>query len=153
MTFRYAAIVTALVVLALPLPAQKSNIRADDNPEAVESAKRFELELCDLIVRGDWNRYASRLTDDYTRIQAGNVQNKEEVLKEFRTSSTRTISMVPEQMDVRIYGDTAIMIIQVRLREQAPDGHEIDHRGRAAKMFIRRNGKWLLAQLTASPLP
>lgn len=152
MTFRNAAILTTLAVLALPSHAQKSNIHADNNPEAVESVKKFELELCDLIVRGEWDAYASHLTDDYVRVLPGKIQSKEEVLTEFHTSSTRTISMVPEQMDVRIYGDTAIMIIQLRSREQTLDGHTIDHRGRPAKVFIRRNGKWFLAQLTGSPL-
>ncbi len=152
MTFRYVKIVTTLAVLALPAPTQKSNIRADNNPEVVESVKKFELELCDLIVRGEWDAYASRLTDDYVRILPDKIQSKEEVLNEFRTSNTKTISMVPEQMDVRIYGDTAIMIIQLRSREQTPDGHTIDHRGRAAKVFVRRSGRWFLAQLTGSPL-
>jgi len=152
MTFRYAAIATAIAVLAFPSTAQKSNTRADNNPEAVESVKKFELELCDLIVRGEWDAYASRLTDDYVRILPGKMQSKEEVLKEFRTSNTKTISMVPEQMDVRIYGDAAVMIIQLRFREQTPDGHETDQRGRPTKLFIRRDGRWFLAQLTASPL-
>jgi ketosteroid isomerase-like protein len=67
-------------------------------------------------------------------------------------SDTKTILMVPEQMDVRIYGDTAIIIIQLRSRDQMPDGHTTDHRGSATKVFIRRNGKWFLAQLTGSPL-
>ncbi|PYU38558.1 MAG: hypothetical protein DMG54_29750 [Acidobacteria bacterium] len=96
--------------------------------------------------------YASRLTDDYVRILPGKIQSKEEVLNEFRKSNTKTISMVPEQMDVRIYGDTAIMIIQLRSREQTPDGHTIDHRGCPAKVFVRRSGRWFLAQLTGSPL-
>ena len=152
MTFRFVAIVTTLAVLTLPISAQKSNIRADDNSEAVESVKKFELELCDLIVRGEWDTYASRVTDDYIRILPGRIQNKEEVLKEFRTSSTKTISMVPEKVDVRIYGDTAIVIIQLRYRERTADEHVIDLRGRATKMFIRRNGRWFLAQLTGLPL-
>jgi len=76
-TFRYAAIVTTLAVLALPAPAQKSNIRADSDPKMVESVKKFELELCDLIVRGEWDAYASRLTDDYIRILPGKIQDKE----------------------------------------------------------------------------
>ena len=63
-------------------------------------------------------------------------QSKEEVLNEFRKSNTKTISMVPEQMDVRIYGDTAIMIIQLRSREQTPDGHTIDHRGRPERKCL-----------------
>jgi len=143
--------VTTLVVLALPAPAQKSNVRADNNPDAAESVKKFELELCDLIVRGEWDAYASRLTDDYIRILPDKIQSKEEVLNDFRTSNTKTIKMVPEQMDVRAYGDTAIVIIQVRSREQTADGHTVDLRGRATKVFVRRNGKWFLAQLTVSP--
>src|SRR5260221_3314200 len=123
MTFRYAIIVTAFAVLALPVPVQKSNVRADNSPEAVESIKKFELELCDLIVRGEWDAYASRLTDDYIRILPGKIQDKEEVLNEFRTSNAKTTSMVPERMDVRIYGETAIVIIRLRSREQTPDGH------------------------------
>jgi ketosteroid isomerase-like protein len=152
MSFRCVAIATAIAVLAFPAPAQKSNVRADNKPEAVESVKKFELELCDLIVRGEWDAYASRLTDDYIRVLPGKIQSKEEVLNEFRTSNTKTISMVPEQMDVRIYGDTAIMIIQLRSRERTADGQTIDRRGRPAKLFIRRNGKWFLAQLNGSPL-
>jgi len=152
MTFRFVAIVITLAVLTLPISAQKSNIRADNNSEAVESVKKFELELCDLIVRGEWDTYASRVTDDYIRILPGRIQNKEEVLKEFRTSSTKTISMVPEKVDVRIYGDTAIVIIELRYRERTADEHVIDLRGRATKMFIRRNGRWFLAQLTGLPL-
>jgi ketosteroid isomerase-like protein len=152
MTFRYVTIVTTLAVLALPAPAQKSNIHADNNPDVVESVKKFELELCDLIVRGEWEAYASRLTDDYFRILPGKIQNKKEVLNDFRALNAKTISMVPEQMDVRIYGDTAIMIIQLRSREQTPDGHAIDRLGRATKVFVRRNDKWFLAQLTGSPL-
>ena len=42
------------------------------------------------------------------------------MLNEFRTSNTKTISMIPEQTEVRISGDTAIMIIQLQSREQIP---------------------------------
>ena len=44
----------------------------------VESVKKFELELCDLVVRGEWDAYASRLTDDYIRILPGKIQDKED---------------------------------------------------------------------------
>jgi hypothetical protein len=79
MKIRYVTTVTTLAVMALPAPAQKSNIRADNNPEVVESAKKFELELCDLIVRREWDAYASRLAEDYIRILPGKIQSKEEV--------------------------------------------------------------------------
>jgi ketosteroid isomerase-like protein len=141
-----------LAFLALSASAQNSNVRADTNPAAVESVKKFEIELCDLLVRGEWDSYARRLTDDYIRIAPGKIERKENVLREFRAAKVKTISMVPEQMDLRIYGDTAVMIIQLRFREQAPDGKTTDKLGRPTKVFVRRHGQWYLAQLVGSPL-
>jgi ketosteroid isomerase-like protein len=60
--------------------------------------------------------------------------------------------MVPEKMQVRIYGDTAIAIIDLRTRDRAPDGTVMESRGRATKVFLRRDGAWYLAQLSAMPL-
>lgn len=147
-----AATATLFAILALSASAQNSNVRADADPGAVESVKKFEIELCDLLVRGEWDSYASHLTDDYVRILPGKMQGKQDVLKEFRASNVKTISMVPEKMDVRIYGDTAVMIIQLRVREQAPDGKTTEKLGRPTKVFVRRNGHWYLAQLVGSPL-
>ena len=60
--------------------------------------------------------------------------------------------MVPEEMDVRIYGDTVVMIIQLRFRERAPDGKTTERLGQPTKVFVRRNGQWYLAQLVGLPL-
>jgi ketosteroid isomerase-like protein len=151
MPFRSAAIAT-FAFLALSASAQDSNVRADTDPAAVESVKKFEVELCDLLVRSQWDSYARHLTDDYVRITPGKIESKEDVLKEFRASHVKMISMVPEQMDVRIYGDTAVMIIRLRFREQTPDGKTTDKLGRPTKVFVRRQGQWYLAQLVVSPL-
>jgi ketosteroid isomerase-like protein len=147
-----AATAALLTVLALSASGQNSNVRADADPAAVESVKKFEIKLCDLLVRGEWDSYAGHLTDDYVRIIPGKIQGKEDVLNEFRSSNVKTISMVPEKMDVRIYGDTAVMIIQLRFRERAPDGKTTDKLGRPTKVFVRRHGQWYLAQLVGSPL-
>jgi len=152
MPVRSAALATLFAFVALSTSAQNSNIRADTDPSAVKSVKKFEIELCDLLVRGQWDSYARHLTDDYVRILRGTIEDKEGVLKEFHASNVKTISMVPEQMDVRIYGDTAVMIIQLRVREQTPDGKTTDMLGRPTKVFVRRHGQWYLAQLVVSPL-
>lgn len=152
MTVRLTATATLLALLALSAFAQNSKVRADTDPAATESLKKLELELCDLLVRGEWDAYARHLTDDYVRILPGAIEGKEDVLKDFRASNIKTISMVPERMGVRIYGDTAVMIIQLRYREQAPDGKTTDKLGRATKVFVRRHGQWYLAQLVGLPL-
>jgi len=140
-----------IVIVSTSVFAQNSGIQADTDAAAVESVKHLEVELCSLIVKGDWDDYSRQLTDDYVRIIAGQVENKDEVLKAFRASKTKTISMTPEKIDVRIYGDSAVLIIDMRTRDQAADGTAIEHRGKATKVFVRRNGRWYLAQLTGTP--
>jgi ketosteroid isomerase-like protein len=132
--------------------AQATNVRADDNPAAAEEIKKLEVDLCGMLVRGAWDSYAANLTDDYVRVLPGNIQSKQEVLAEFRASKERTISMVPERMDVRVYGDTAVALIHLRTRSQDADGKIVEHLGMPTKIFVRRNGKWYLAQLTGTPL-
>ena len=151
MNVRLTATATLMALLAISAFAQNSNVHADNDPAGAESLKKFELKLCDLLVRGEWDSYARLVTDDYVRILPGAIEDKEAVLRDFRTSSVKTISMAPEQMDVRIYGDTAVMIIQLRFREQAADGTTTDKLGRATKVFVRRHGEWYLAQLVGCP--
>jgi len=152
MRFRSSVTAFLFTFLVLSASAQNSDVRADADPVGVEAVKKLEIELCDLLVRGEWGSYARHLTDDYVRVISGKMQGKEDVLKEFRASNVKTISMVPERMDVRIYDDTAVMIIQLRFRDQAPDGKITDGLGRATKVFVRRHGQWYLAQLVGSPL-
>jgi ketosteroid isomerase-like protein len=145
-------ILVAMLFLTLARTlAQNTGVRAEDDPAAVVAVEKLEHELCDLIVRGEWQKYESNLADDYVRVLPGRVQNKAEALEEFRTSQMRTIAMIPEVMRTRIYGDTAVVIIDLSTRDRAPDGRVIEQRGRATKVFVRRNGRWYLAQLSGSP--
>ena len=136
----------------VPASAQRSNVRSENHPATTLALEKLEVVLCDLLVRGEWQKYADNLADDYVRVLPGTMQNKQEVLQEFRDSKINTIAMIPEKMQTRIYGDSAVMIIDLLTRNRAPDGTVTESRGRATKVFVRRNGRWYLAQLTASPL-
>ena len=149
---RAVVVVLMVTVGVLDAAAQSSSIRADDNPSAVEAVRKLEVDLCGMLVRGEWDAYAANVTDDYVRILPGKVQTKQEVLDEFRTSKTKTILMTPEKVDVRVYGDTAVAIIHLRTRIQDGDGKITEQAGVPTKVFVRRNGRWYLAQLSGMPL-
>jgi ketosteroid isomerase-like protein len=140
----------ALLLSSFSVNAQISGIRADNDPTDVAAINELELLLCDLLVHGDWQRYATYLTDDYVRVLPGKIQSKAEVLDGMRVSPTKLISMIPEKVQVRIFGDTAIAIIDLATRHRAPDGTISESHGRPTKVFVRRNGRWYLAQLTTS---
>ena len=142
------AVLFVLVNSTSVLP-QASGVRADNPASEIETIKQLEIELCSLIVHGQWDDYARHVTDDYVRILAEKSQTKDEVLKEFRTSKTDMISMTPEKVDVRIYGDAAVVTIELRTRIRARNGKIAEMKGRGVKVFIRKNGKWYLAQLTS----
>lgn len=131
--------------------AQTSGIHAESDPAGVGAVIELELTLCDLLVRGDWRAYATHLTDDYVRVLPGKVQTKAEVLAGMRTSPGNLISMIPEKIQVRVFGDTAIAIIDLVTRQRTQDGAISERRGRPTKVFVRRNSRWYLAHLTTSP--
>jgi ketosteroid isomerase-like protein len=152
--------VTAVLLVATCVPgfaqrasaAQGSGVRADTDVAATGAVEKLEIELCGLLVRGEWQMYAANLTDDYVRVLPGKIQSKAEVLEEFRTSTEKTVAMTPEKMQTRIYGKTAVVIIDLLTRDRTPDGTITENRGRATKVFVRRNGRWYLAQLSGAPL-
>jgi ketosteroid isomerase-like protein len=148
------ALTIALAALLLPVGpagAQATGFRADRAPAAEAAISALERQLCQLLVRGDWDAYARHLTDDYVRVLPGKVQTKAEVLREFRGSGDRMITMVPEKIRTRVYGDAAIVMIDLYTRNRSPTGAITESRGRGIKVFVRRHGQWYLAQLTAAP--
>ena len=131
--------------------AQGSGVRADADAAAITAVEKLEIDLCGLLVGGEWQKYAANLTDDYVRVLPGKIQSKAEVLAEFRTSVEKTVAMIPEKIQTRIYGETAVVIIDLLTRDRKPNGTITENRDRATKVFVRRNGRWYLAQLSGSP--
>lgn len=149
---RVAIMLLAAHLLPSAVGAQISGIRADTDAASIAAVTDLEFQLCDLLVRGAWRSYATHLTDDYVRVLPGKVQGKAEVLDEIRTSRGKILSMTPEKIQVRMFGDTAIANIELVTRLATPDGAVVTNYLRPTKVFVRRHGRWYLAQLTASPV-
>lgn len=100
----------------------------------------LELELCGLLERGALDEYAGHLTPDYALTTAqGELQTREQALA-FCRKLGPGYKMTPDQMLVRVYGNTAILTARV----VGPNGGAGDH---MTKTFVRINGRWLLAAL------
>ncbi len=151
-TIHAAIALTFTLILLVPAAlAQNTNIHSKNDPKAVAAVEQLERELCVLLVRGDWDEYASHLAEDYVRVLPGRVQNKKEVIEEFRSSATKLTAKVPEKMQTRIYGDTAVVIIDLTTQIRGADGGIKESHGRATKVFVRQHGQWYLVQLTGNP--
>ncbi|HET6362127.1 MAG TPA: nuclear transport factor 2 family protein [Gemmatimonadota bacterium] len=134
----------AIVLLALagtPLRAQ-TVVHADGDSAAMAEIAALEYHLLDLLTRRDLEEYGTYLAEDYVRVNAGGrVDSKDSVLAQFRAGSgSRSASAIPSDLDVRIYGDTAILSFVLTLEREG----ELQQRNRLVKVFVRRDSRWIM---------
>ena len=126
----------------------KVTFKADNDTLAERQIKELEFLLVDLIAKGDIDTYATYLTDDYTRVAAnGVISTKEQALDGFRKSKGGG-KVMPHDLDVRIYGSTAIL--RAILDIEGNDGKK--RTSAITKVFINRNGKWYMASMQGTLL-
>ncbi len=136
-----ARVCIALLLMGSPLRAQPG-IHAGADSAATAEIEALEFQLIDLLERRDLDAYASHLAEDYVRVNAaGQVDSKESVLDRFRSDSGGNAwTSIPSDMHVRIYGDTAILSFVLTMER----GVEIARRSRLVKVFVRRDGRWIM---------
>lgn len=131
--------IALLLAAGSPLRAQ-SGVRADADSAAMAEIEVLEHHLIDLLEERDLDAYESYLAEDYMRVNAaGRVDSKESVLSQFRSASVGGTS-VPADLEVRVYGDTAILTFVLTI---GSDGETV-RRSRLVKVFVRRDGRWMM---------
>ena len=169
---------TLLTATARPI---LSAAQSSKGPPPLQDASAAETELRAVMderrkasLEGDTEKIASSLTDDYIQTDIGGyVQNKTTWLNEYFKPLAELIKAGKFRWDVfderdvqiRMYGDAAVVIGKVELKwsgaRPTPQHTWVadpDARASATlrftRVYIRRNGKWLLAALhNAVPLP
>jgi len=137
--FRSIFLMTAYLI---SVPAQTPSIKSDQDSVLIKQLTDLEFELNDLLAERNFDKYVAYLADDYIRISAdGKLQNKEQVIQQFKT--TQTGKAVPEILQIRIYGNTAVMTIHltITIEEQ---GKTSARESLLTKVFILRDGRWYM---------
>lgn len=135
---------TAIVVGLLTMcgVAWGAVLSADRNNAAEKEIKALELHLAKLLVARKFDEYERYLSTDYSRISpTGAVESREQVMKSFRTSAPGG-EMEPSQLEVKVYGDTAILTGKLAVTKAGAVRHS-----RFRKVFIRRGEQWFLVSL------
>ncbi len=142
-------LVILLASIFLPAFAQ-DGIRADANSAAEDEIMKLEADLAQMIVHDQWNQYAAHLMDDYAVADRnGAVQDKAAVLAELRSGKEKILDVAPEELKVRVYGDTAIVTGHFTL-VQRRNGRVDTFFARQTDVFLKRGGHWLLAASQAT---
>jgi uncharacterized protein DUF4440 len=141
-----AALLVLLFAALYPATAQEQpRLQNDDNPETVAEIKTLEVRLSALIVAGKWDEFAKSIASGYVRtIGEAKPENREQALATLRSGEPKVVAMIPEEMEVRLYGDAAILTAHLTLTARQ-DNRVRERHAWMTEVFIRRTSSWFLA--------
>jgi uncharacterized protein (TIGR02246 family) len=107
-------------------------------------------------LRGDGTSLREVLAEDFVGVgPRGFMLTKEQWLSRHETGSLGYESFALNEMQVRLYGDAAITVCRqsaVGVYEGENGRFGINEQFRATLVFVRQDGRWLLAGLQLSPI-
>ena len=109
---------------------------------AVEEVLALEHARNDAIQKGDAAALAAMTSDDYTFITIrGELRTKPEIVKGFATGSFHYDWRQISDLNVRIYGDTAV--VTGRASQKGVENRK-DYSGayKFTRVYVRQNGSW-----------
>lgn len=113
-----------------------------------------QSRIDDALVANDPQALAPLLTEDATRTGPGGViTSREEWLASMANGRIRYVSATRSDTSVRFTRDTAIVTGLVDIVVEKPDTGRVEEHNRYLRVFVKRDGRWLLAahQATAAP--
>src|SRR5438132_3218958 len=145
---------TLLVVAASSFAYGQTNAGPASGSAKVEQEIRtLEHEWFDSYVRG--NRAAfDRMVAENAVMTYGNgkVGNKSEAIAEIKAPADASYSLTSDDVQVRLYGDTAI--VTGRVTEKGTfNGRSLNSQSRYTDVWVRRNGRWQVVAAQSTRLP
>jgi uncharacterized protein (TIGR02246 family) len=111
-------------------------------PEVVAEVMAVERAWTQAHLQGDFTTLARLMAEDYVRIQPdGSVAGKAASLASY-VPEERTWELAEgDEYDVRVYGDTALVIGRWRARG-VNHGEHFDYAARFLSVYVKRDGQW-----------
>jgi len=148
-----------LVVLALAIPsliisAQTDQTKPTPSPAPARQTSPVEQELTkldremlDATVRNDQTLMQRVALERYVFINpVGGVQERGD------TQGPKIESIQTQDVQVRVHGDTAILIGHANVKGRFPDGPDISGPYRYMRVFVKQQGQWRLAAVQITPI-
>jgi ketosteroid isomerase-like protein len=121
---------------------------AGDERELTQLVK----ELNEAVVRADIAVLERVLHEDYVHSRPGGVvEDRAQYLENRKTRRVEFESLVPDEINVRVYGDTAIMTGRSTAKGKDQYG-TMDEQRRWTRVLVRRDGGWQFVHFQGTPI-
>src|SRR6266550_5875480 len=146
--------IALLVIAASSFTYGQTDARvASGNAKVEQEIRRLEREWFESYVRGDRVTFDRIVADDVVMTYGnGKVGNKSEAIAEIKAPADASYSLTSDDVQVRVYGDTAI--VTGRVTEKGTfNGRSLNSQSRYTDVWVRRNGRWQVVAAQNTRLP
>ncbi len=118
-----------------------------------QNLNKLAEDLTSAELRGDVAFLERTLADDFIGIgPRGFMLTKEEWMARHRSGDLKYESLKLEEQKIRLYGDTAAVLTGREITKGKYQGRDTQGEFRKTEVFVKQNGRWLLASLQLSPI-
>jgi ketosteroid isomerase-like protein len=117
-----------------------------------EQIKKMERDRAVAVVKADVATLEGLTSDDYVLINAnGQLSNKAETMNAIKTGVIKLTSNEVSDMNVRVYGDTAIVTGKSTAKGSI-GGRELKGPVMFTRVYVKKNGKWQSVAFQQTPV-
>jgi ketosteroid isomerase-like protein len=132
---------------AAPIPLLHREDRLHREVENLES------QWLKALIQNDIATVNRLLADDYLGIDPnGTLETKADALAQQRSGTMKITSIEPDNVKVRVYGDTAVVTSRVDVVGHDGD-RDISGRYHYTRVYNHRSGEWKIVSFEASRIP
>jgi ketosteroid isomerase-like protein len=144
-TLSRLALVLSAAFLALGLTAEN-----DADPKV--ALKKAELGMESAVKANDGDKFSEFLAPDWKLVgDGGDVMEKDAIIQAMKAGKLKFTSYKVGEMDVRVYGDAAV-VIGIDDSEGEWDGDKFTTHERFTDVFAKIDGKWRLVSTHSSKI-
>jgi ketosteroid isomerase-like protein len=144
---RILLLTIAVIALSCLLVAQAKNSNVADE------IKKLEQQRNEAILKGDTATLDKLTSDDYTNTTAqGKIEKKPDIMDGFKSGKIKFDSRELSDLDVRVYGNTAVITGQVN-QKSTNNGADTSGQNRFTRVYVKQNGRWVSVANQATALP
>ena len=118
-----------------------------------DEIKKLEQQRNEAILKGDTATLDKVTSDDYTNTTAqGKMEKKADIMDGFKSGKLKFESRELSDVDVRVYGNTAVVTGQVN-QKGTNNGADTSGQNRFTRVYVKQNGRWVSVANQATAIP
>jgi hypothetical protein len=147
---RILLLTIAVFTLSCLLSAQAKTGKSSN---VADEIKKLEQQRNDAILKADTATLDKLTSDDYTNTTAqGKVEKKADIMDGFKSGKIKFDSREISDLDVRVYGNTAVVTGQVN-QKATNNGVDTSGQSRFTRVYVKQNGRWVSVANQATSIP